>query len=390
LYDLIIVGGGIAGSSAAKVASEKGLKVVIIEKEESIISPPKCAEGVFSTKFRVFFNPRSIWINSIINSGELIGPEGRKLKINYPNGGYILDRTVFDVDLQREAERKGTEFLYNCRATELSEEANNIVVGYVRNNGKKGIVKGKFLIGADGPVSFVGRRTGLIDNTYNDLYLCYQYKVYIRDLFCSDKIYFYVDQLKMPYGYGWIFPKSGGLYNIGVATIYKYSKKKPKELLDEWIKNINSYDYEIFTAVYGVVPIGFRRLYNERRVLLIGDAGSLADTFTGEGICNAVRSGRWAGEAVYNYLSSGDRTDINNFYIAPVNKYILQVNKRLYMIRNLFYKLSQNQIISIMDNMKDLIDDRNFKDLDMMEILYNLLIKNPFPLISSFWRRGKW
>lgn len=386
MYDLIIVGGGISGSSAAKVASKKGLRVVVIEKEKIIVNPPRCGEGVFSAKFNLLFGPKKNWINSIINGGVLIGPEGRKLRINYQNGGYIIDRSIFDVDLQKEAEERGAEFLYNCRATELSEDDNEVSVSFVSSSGKKGAVKGRFLIGADGYTSFVGRRSGLINYLFGDIYLCYQYKVYIKDIYSDDRIYLYIDQVKMPYSYGWVFPKGGGLFNIGVATIYKYSKKKPKEMLDELLKDNVNCDYDIFMNIPGVVPVGFRKLYNGRRVILVGDAGSLADSFTGEGICNAIRSGRWAGEAVYKFLSSGNRSDIEDLYIAPVSKYILKVNKRLYMIRNQFYKLSQNQVINIMDRLIEMIDCRNFEDLDMMSILYSMLIKHPFPLISSLWR----
>ncbi|MGQ9705512.1 MAG: geranylgeranyl reductase family protein [bacterium] len=390
VYDLIVVGGGISGSSAAKVASDYGLKVVVIEKENRIVSPPKCAEGVFSSEFTLLFNPRDSWINAVINRGILFSPMGRKLVINYPKGGFIIDRTVFDVDLQDDAMMSGVEFLFNCRVSKIIENGDVINVSFIRSNKKESAIKGRFLIGADGPLSLVGRRAYLIDNLSKDIYICYQYRVYTKEIYFDDEIYFYVDPVKMPYSYGWVFPKGEGLYNIGVATMYEYSKRSPKIILDNLVGKITNGKYEVIISVWGAVPIGFRKLYNNRRILLVGDAGSLADTFTGAGICSAIKSGRWAGKAVYNFLDSGRKNDIKYFYIEPVSKYLLKLNKRLYMIREKFYKLSQNKLNALMDSLIEMVGDRDFKDLDMQNILYNLLINHSFPFISTLWRWRIW
>jgi len=325
-------------------------------------------------------------VSSYINSGVLHGPDGNSIKVLYPSGGYILERTVFDRVVQEEARISGARMLFNCRVIDICKSGTDrIKVKYTDSGGGEGVLVGRFIIGADGASSIVGRRMGLIKGFKRDLYVCFQYKAYIEGIDRDDEIYFFVNPELLPYSYAWIFPKGDNLYNVGVATLFRLLKLKPKEILDCWLRELKL-EVDIVEYLSGVVPVGRRNIYDGSRVLLVGDAASLANPLTGEGICNAINSGRWAGEAVYNFLLSGRKSDVNRYYIDKVNRNMLKPNRRLYMIRNWFYNLSEKEVERIVVLLKKAIDNRHFREINIMSILYNLILKHPGGVIRSFWR----
>ncbi len=110
-YDVVVVGAGPAGSMTAKTAAERGLDVLLIERNPVIGVPVKCAEGVSREVERfVDIDPRCIC--TTFKGNITYGPDGTQVILSVADEevtGYVLDRQFFDKFLALEAARAGAE-----------------------------------------------------------------------------------------------------------------------------------------------------------------------------------------------------------------------------------------------------------------------------------------
>ena len=96
-YDIVIIGGGPAGTIAALTASGFGLSVLLVERDNVIGNPVRCAEGVDEKGLREFFEPDPSWIAAEITGYSLIAPEGTVVEMDMGvYRGFILERIIFD------------------------------------------------------------------------------------------------------------------------------------------------------------------------------------------------------------------------------------------------------------------------------------------------------
>ena len=117
--DILVVGAGPAGSSAASEAAKYGVKVLLIEKKRIIGEPVQCAE----------FIPKLI-LNEVEISRDSIIQEIRGMRTHLPNGkcvesysfGYMLNRSMFDKELVMKAAVNGAEVRVNTLCSSKKEE----------------------------------------------------------------------------------------------------------------------------------------------------------------------------------------------------------------------------------------------------------------------------
>lgn len=231
--DVLVVGGGPAGCSAARAAAKKGLKTVLIEEHEEIGSPVQCAEAIGSYLFPYmpFKIPKKqlkwkidgmyFWANNIA-----IKKEGGIWL------GYSINRKEWDKWLASIATKEGVELLTNIRLLSLEFGRNHEVNRAIAEKNKKKIVfEPKYVIGADGINSRVldcidtrKKNTTAYIKSYemNNLKLKYPR---CEQLFFGEFA---------PRAYAYIFPISETTANIGVGTIFE--KDNLDDLFNEFIK----------------------------------------------------------------------------------------------------------------------------------------------------------
>ena len=96
-YDVVVVGGGPAGCTAARVAAEGGASVLVVERDPDIGVPVRCAEGVGAAGLREFVEPEPSFCRQLITHYHLIAPNGECVEVAMSDAdGYVLDRKVFD------------------------------------------------------------------------------------------------------------------------------------------------------------------------------------------------------------------------------------------------------------------------------------------------------
>ena len=184
-YDVIVVGAGPGGSSAARIAAEE-CDVLLIEKRQEIGDPVRCAEGspagALLLELLGVTEMNKKWISSEINGLRVNAPDGttvdvtaEMLRMEKPLG-YILERKIFDRDLAQNAARAGADVMVRTRATGLVMEDGAVKGVKMNRLGDDFEVRSKVVIGADGVESQVGRWGGI--NTtlkVRDIESCAQY-----------------------------------------------------------------------------------------------------------------------------------------------------------------------------------------------------------------------
>ena len=164
--DVIVVGAGPAGSTAAKHAALGGAKVILMDKKSEIGAPKRCAEGVSIQGLeKLGIEPSPRFVTQEIQGVRLQAPDGTdvwltKDEVQLPEAGYILERKVFDKFMAMDAARAGAEIKIKTLVTGIDKIDNGYIVE-TESMGKQETYKCKILIAADGPEGHIARWAGL-------------------------------------------------------------------------------------------------------------------------------------------------------------------------------------------------------------------------------------
>lgn len=337
--DVLVVGAGPAGCSAARTTAESGLKTIIIEKNKEIGVPVRCAEGIanYLIPYLPFKIPKDKLTWKI--NGMLFGLDDFFIERTGAQwGGYSIDRKIFDKWLSSLAIKKGAELLTNCELERL--EVNNGQVLFIEARLKGKVIKiiPRIVIAADGSESTVLKELGLYKPKKGDIAEVYSwemsnlnlYRPHLEQIFTGDFT---------PGGYAYIFPKSRKVANIGIGGIYP--RKKLETCFEEFLemKNIKQqvrgakWNLEKSkTAVFG--DLTDKWIFGN--IFLVGDAANQNLKPFIEGILPSIICGDIAGKLVIkrNFSSSDYYNSVCNCMDGIFeNTKLLQ-----YAIKDLFKK----------------------------------------------------
>ncbi len=159
-YDVIVVGGGPAGSTAARYVALNGARVLLLEKDRDIGVPVRCGEAVSDEGLRIFMEPDPRWIKSTITRIRLVSPSGHEIEFDLKAKGYILDRRIFDYDLAQYAAQEGATIVTKAYVSGLLFDGDYVKGVKGQYFGEDFEISSKIVIGADGVESRVGRWAG--------------------------------------------------------------------------------------------------------------------------------------------------------------------------------------------------------------------------------------
>ena len=195
--DVVVVGAGPAGSTAAKHAALGGADVILIDKKSEIGTPKRCAECIYDNGLEwLGIEPNPRWIAQRITGGTFHAYDGSNI---YLDGrivslqGYVLERKVFDKFMAMDAARAGAKIMIKTLATNL-EYGDNCYILTCEKMDEIFQIKAKIVIGADGPESRIGRWAG-ISKSFSPKYLkpCAQFEMCNVNYGRDDLIEFYFD-----------------------------------------------------------------------------------------------------------------------------------------------------------------------------------------------------
>ena len=293
-YEVVIVGAGPAGSSAALAAAQAGARVLVIEKRREIGLPVQCAEYV-PRQLRWHVPWLLDWVAQEIRVMRTHLPDGEVVET--PSVGYVIHRALFDQGLAAAARRAGAELMLEARALEPTAK------GLVARQGRKIFEVGaKVIVGADGPSSTVA---GWMGQAKRRMLIAAQCQVHLEGPVEATHVYFdpfYVG------GYGWLFPK-GEVANVGVG-VSSNGRPSPKEALAHLLDRLETRQTlkvsKTFRVCGGLIPCDGPREYARRgNIILVGDAAGQTHPITGAGVVHACLCGQMAGRAAAKAALSG-------------------------------------------------------------------------------------
>ncbi|MCR4369347.1 MAG: NAD(P)/FAD-dependent oxidoreductase [archaeon] len=327
-YDVIIVGGGPGGSSTAMFLKKNGVNSILLVDKAKFPRDKICGDA-FSGKsvgiakelgiVKDFDKVPHEGVYGVIFSS----PKGTTIEIPFPGSerktqskpGFVVKRVNGDNVIFQNA-KKQVETLEEFTVTDLILE-NDYVKG-IKGKTKSGEaleIRAKIVVGADGTSSVIAQKVGegALPPQHQVIATRGYYKG-VSGMSGNIELHF-VDQI-MP-GYFWIFPLDNGLANVGLGLLTSEKQKRKldlKKTQEEIIANhpifrerfknakIDEQGIKVWT-----LPLGsYHRKNHGNGWVLVGDAASLIDPFSGEGVGNAMTSGKFAAKHIARALKENN------------------------------------------------------------------------------------
>ncbi|MBO6574727.1 MAG: geranylgeranyl reductase family protein [Rhodothermales bacterium] len=326
-FDAIVVGAGPGGATVSALLARKGQRVLVLDKSE-FPRDKICGDGISGKSMDAI---RELGLEDQLRTRESLGswgvtfsgPYGDQVSIPFGKQlagkiapGFVCAREVFDQVLFDAALDAGAEIRLRTSVTGLLRDGDRVTgVRYRTEDKQVGEIHAPVVIGADGAYSIVARELGM--DQLDEKHYVAAVRAYFDNVDGFTDGYFielhFVDEV-IP-GYFWIFPMAEGRANVGVGMLSAEIKKrdvKLKPLLDQMIahprfrERFRNATQLTPTKGWGL-PVGSKpRTMAGDGWMLIGDAASLIDPFTGEGIGNAMVSGMKAAEWLERAAAKGD------------------------------------------------------------------------------------
>lgn len=380
-YDVIVVGAGPAGATAARLAAEGGASVLLLEKDRDIGLPVRCAEGVGDKGLRSVVPIQERWISNVIKGVIFSAPNGELVTVDSNEIGYVLNRKVFDYDLAEMAARAGAIVQTRAYVYGLLQENSAVTGVRVNHLGRDYQIAAKIVIGADGVESRVGRWAGLKTVVkMHDIETCVQVvaaNIPIDENYC----YFYFAKHIAPGGYLWIFPKGKAVANIGLGIAGDFSgERSPIWYLQRFLSQ-HFPDAAILGLVAGGVPCAMTlKKIVCNGLMLVGDAAHQANPVSGGGIVSGMIAGKIAGEVAAKAIAAGDGSEKSlGAYPDQWNDGIGKQHRRFYRLKEAIYKLTDEDL----NQTAALLNALPMAERTLFNIFKSALIKNPGLLVEA-------
>lgn len=341
MYDLIVVGAGPAGSTAARTASMMGLNVLVMEKE--IFPRYKPCGGALSDKtisLLDFSMPEELCERTI--NGARVHFHG---KVVERRKGYrltaLVTRSKFDHLLLKKAEEAGAK-LENEKVLGFRERE-----GCVEVQTRGHHCSSRFLVVASGCQDAL--KNTIKRREKRDHYgVCMVAEIEATEQEINNRLNNIMDVHfgVAAGGYGWIFPHKG-YYSVGIGGLASRMDHPRRIMLDFLKANGFNGCYRLHGHT---IPLGgLSRPIASKRVMLAGDAAGFVDAFTGEGIYYAMRSGQIAAKTAADKLSSPD-LDLKQAYESRCKRdfgdelrYSLLLSRVMHSCPEIFFRILTGQ-----------------------------------------------
>ena len=304
--DLLVVGAGPAGCAAAITAHERGLDVLVVDKA-NFPRDKTCGDGLTTAALRLYeglgVDVPGLPAYERVQEVVLASPSGRVVTLPFlPDAHYsaVVPRLQLDAALVARARNVGVEVREGVGLVDLDTSNPNRVRAELSDGTS---VDAVFVVAADGHWSPVRRL--LEPDAAPDLAAWQAFRQYFHGV--ADHRQWVIFEPDLLPGYAWVFPLPGGGANVGFGVL-RDENTSGKQLHALWADVITR---PRITAILGpdAQPEGTHRAWpipaaytparlTHGRVLYVGDAASVVDPMTGEGIAQAVESGILAATAV--------------------------------------------------------------------------------------------
>lgn len=353
--DILIIGAGPAGAMASMWFSKHQVPHTIIEKS-SFPRDKVCGDAVSGKAYSILKQVEpDIWheLNELSNAAQATygvrfsAPNGKQLAIAFKNikrehapefvdqelpPGFVIKRVDFDNFLFEKLNKNFAEIHQNTTAKQLERQPDNTIKVTLQNGSGEFVLHPKIVIGADGERSVVNKQLAKHKNSEKHFAAAVRaYYTNVSDTKDENFIELHYIKEATP-GYLWVFPLPNGGCNVGMGILSSEAKKSKRNLRKELVDLLENHprfkdrfkEAKLDGKILGWgLPLGSKkRLMSGDNYILTGDAASLIDPLTGEGIGNAIVSGKYA--AVY----AMEALENNDFSAKFLSRYDQMIHKK--------------------------------------------------------------
>lgn len=413
LYDVLIIGAGPSGSNAAISYKNlnPNLKVGLVDK--SIFPRDKsCGDaigpGVISALKR--FNNQHILDNEPqVVSTTLYGPENIGIQNYIPEVKnkedsivYVIPRIDLDNRILNLAKDLDVDVFEGYSFVSFEKDSDNKLVVEIKNGDNITKLGAKILVGADGANSRVRKQLNV--NTNSDWHKAIAIRAYIDspnylEIFKERTLMFEIN-VSAEKGYAWAFPSKGNLLNIGIGVplnIFKKEKLDINVLLQDFITQLtnrgvvveNIRDEKSYLLPFASSRPKFK---NDINVALIGDASSMINPMSGEGIFYGMEAGYLLAKNTYNLIDSPDLTkgiaDYEKAFSKRFRKHYLSCALARLLLQSPFMTKRLLKVASNDQNTIDFVVELLFDEAyltfgEVMKIVYKFLLPSKVLMLLS-------
>jgi geranylgeranyl reductase family protein len=317
--DVVVVGAGPAGTAAAITLARSGREVLVVDKA-SFPRDKVCGDGLTTSALRELehlgLDPATVpsWVD--IDDVVVCSPSGRAVRFPLPRDGgrfgAVARRAELDARLVELARDAGATVIERAAVTGAVQSGPSIVLEV----DGLGSVEASWAIGADGMWSPLRKLLGVSDPTYRGEW--HAFRQYLTGVSpqASRELIVWFDADLLP-GYAWSFPVADGVANVGFG-ILRGTGYKVADMAAVWRELLARPHIRDFIGPdarpegpHRAWPIPARvdrAVLTAGRALFVGDAAAATDPMTGEGIGQALTTGRWAAEAIVAHGTDGAAT----------------------------------------------------------------------------------
>jgi geranylgeranyl reductase family protein len=320
---VVVVGAGPAGAATAMFAARSGLDVLLVDRR-TFPRDKICGDAIARKSLSVL---RELGVSAMgdavfepVSRAVLTSPRGHRVDVDLssrdePAPHMVCRREIFDDALVRAA-RSRLEVWEDAPVTDVVREKSSVRGVVCRRGGRDHEVRADVVVGADGFDSIVARRLGFYRHDSSRWFIAT--RGYYRGLDVAPgtvEVHFVKDTLP---GFLWLFPTGDGITNVGLGLVHRDLKRRRGRLRDvhEAVLGLPRFRVRFAAAErmgnvqgWNLPTPDFSRVLSGDGFVLVGDAAGLVDPFSGEGIGNALVSGRVAAQTIDAHIRSGASLD---------------------------------------------------------------------------------
>jgi digeranylgeranylglycerophospholipid reductase len=336
-YDLIVVGAGPIGLTAASEVAKNGYNVLAIEKRKEIGYPNHCS-GLVSPDFIARNKVPKKLIEKEIKGAELNCRNERMLFKDEKIHAFVINRTGFDQYLAEEAQKNGVKILKNTSFHKWNREKDSLVL--TLNNGKE--IKTHILIIASGALTSINKLFGFLNKPVEVIHtLQFDSNAKMKD---DEIVYTFLDDEISHNWFSWIIPIGNGMAHIGIGTD---KNENVVELMNTFLKKnpyLKDTKLDINKAVSWVIPIGIQKTIASDNIMIAGDAAMQIKPLSGGGLYTGTIGAKLAAETAIKTLKLQDYSmNILSEYPARVEKEIVPMIKQGLILRKIYRSMSDRE-----------------------------------------------